>query len=363
MTEIILPTKSVPSYASLSVFPLSAPDGAIAIALDTDNLYVFNLATTAWIILATAGAIPGTVTSVGLSAPGIFSVSGSPVTSTGTLAFSLVTETANTVFSGPTSGGGAVPTFRTLVAADVPNLSATYVTQSEVGAANGVASLDVSGKVPPSQLGAFLLYKGLWNPSTNTPPLADGTGTIADTYFVSTTFTGPIAGLSNPTMINFEAGDLVLYNGTQYELTTPAAGVSSVNTLVGAVSLGLSDLTDVSILTPLTGQILGWDGADWANQNPAPSYIVTEDIFTLSPTDITNQYIDLNNTASGAHPTVNSIALNVVGGPEQLKGVDYIVDLSGGAGGVTRISFINGLATSGAQALVSGDILLIYYAY
>lgn len=63
----------------------------------------------------------GTVTSVALSAPGIFSVSGSPVTSAGTLTFSLATQTANTVFAGPSSGIPAAPTFRSLVDADIPD--------------------------------------------------------------------------------------------------------------------------------------------------------------------------------------------------------------------------------------------------
>src|SRR5207344_3215002 len=62
----------------------------------------------------------GTVTSVSLTVPGFLSVSGSPITTTGTLAVTLATQTANTVFSGPTSGGAATPTFRALVAADMP---------------------------------------------------------------------------------------------------------------------------------------------------------------------------------------------------------------------------------------------------
>lgn len=69
--------------------------------------------------LASAGS--GTVTSVGLSLPSIFSVSGSPVTTSGTLTGSLATQTANTVFAGPTSGGAAAPTFRALVNADIPS--------------------------------------------------------------------------------------------------------------------------------------------------------------------------------------------------------------------------------------------------
>src|ERR1700678_1296622 len=63
----------------------------------------------------------GTVTSVALTAPSIFSVSGSPVTTSGTLALSLVNEAANTVFAGPASGASATPTFRDLVVADIPS--------------------------------------------------------------------------------------------------------------------------------------------------------------------------------------------------------------------------------------------------
>lgn len=68
---------------------------------------------------ATANA--GTVTSVALSVPGtVYSVSGSPVTSAGTLALSLQNQSANTVFAGPASGAAAAPTFRALAAADIP---------------------------------------------------------------------------------------------------------------------------------------------------------------------------------------------------------------------------------------------------
>ena len=69
---------------------------------------------------SSGGGGSGTVTSVGLSLPAIFSVSGSPVTTSGTLTGSLATQTANTIFAGPTSGGSAAPTFRALVAADLP---------------------------------------------------------------------------------------------------------------------------------------------------------------------------------------------------------------------------------------------------
>ncbi len=71
----------------------------------------------AWMAPATSG----TVTSVGLSTPGVlYSVSGSPVTSSGTLALNLIAQTANTVLAGPASAGPSNPSFRALVAADIP---------------------------------------------------------------------------------------------------------------------------------------------------------------------------------------------------------------------------------------------------
>lgn len=61
----------------------------------------------------------GSVTSVAMTVPTGFAISGSPVTTSGTLAITLSNETANTIFAGPTSGGAAAPTFRAMVAADV----------------------------------------------------------------------------------------------------------------------------------------------------------------------------------------------------------------------------------------------------
>ena len=70
-------------------------------------------------IAAGATANTGTVTSVALSLPSIFSVSGSPVTGSGTLTGSLANQTANKVLASPNGSTGA-PTFRALVVADIP---------------------------------------------------------------------------------------------------------------------------------------------------------------------------------------------------------------------------------------------------
>lgn len=83
------------------------------------------------------------------------------------------------------------------------------------------------------------------------------------------------------------------------------------------------------------------------------------EIFTLNGTDITNQYVDLAKVAHGADANDNSVNMFVVGGPMQLKGTDYTVSLTGGSGGVTRITFAGDLATSGAAELIAGDKLVV----
>lgn len=110
--------------------------------------------------LAGTGTGSGTVTSVGLSAPSIFNVGGSPITTSGTLALTLATQTANTIFSGPTTGSAAAPTFRSLVAADLPTIpvskggtNTTSFTGSRVILSNsGGTALEVSA-VTATELG------------------------------------------------------------------------------------------------------------------------------------------------------------------------------------------------------------------
>ena len=89
---------------------------------NTDNST--RLATTAFV--KSQGYGTGTVTSVGLSLPSFITVSNSPVTGTGTLTGTLANQSANTVFIAPNGSAGA-PTFRLLVAADIPTLTAAKI--------------------------------------------------------------------------------------------------------------------------------------------------------------------------------------------------------------------------------------------
>lgn len=76
----------------------------------------------------------GTVTSVGLSMPAsVFSVTGSPITSSGTISVSLNNQSANTIFAGPTTGAPAAPSFRALDILDLPNnIPATLIADGSV---------------------------------------------------------------------------------------------------------------------------------------------------------------------------------------------------------------------------------------
>jgi hypothetical protein len=75
--------------------------------------------TGSWTTLPAPGT--GTVTSVALALPAsLYTISGSPVTTNGTLTGTLITQTANLVWAGPSTGVPATPTFRALVTADLP---------------------------------------------------------------------------------------------------------------------------------------------------------------------------------------------------------------------------------------------------
>lgn len=108
------------------------------------------------LVTADLPAGTGTVTSVAQSVPAEFSVGGSPITGSGTLAITKNTQSANQVWAGPSSGAAAQPTFRTLVEADMPSagISGT-ATLAKItgGGANGSLTFTnglITGYVAPT---------------------------------------------------------------------------------------------------------------------------------------------------------------------------------------------------------------------
>jgi hypothetical protein len=132
----------------------------------------------------------GTVSSVALSLPDVFTVSGSPVTSSGTLTATLASQNAGLVFASP-SGSSGSPTFRAIASSDIPALDAAKITSGTLGTArlgSGTASATT-----------YLRGDGTWATvsSGTSVTLSNDTSTNSDFYITFTTQnSGTVSGLS-----------------------------------------------------------------------------------------------------------------------------------------------------------------------
>ncbi len=108
----------------------------------------------------------GTVTSVGLTMPAEFAVSGTPVTTTGTFGVTKANQNANFVWAGPTSGAAAPPTFRAIVSADI--VGASVITRQFVGTANLVQTpaSDTFVTMFPTGVGSTTITANILTPGT-----------------------------------------------------------------------------------------------------------------------------------------------------------------------------------------------------
>lgn len=143
---------------------------------------------------------------------------------------------------------------------------------SKLGASNGIAPLDGSSKIPAIYLPAGAqVYKGTWNAATNTPTLADGSGTAGWTYRVEV---GGVRNLGSGN-ITFVAGDDVIYNGSIWQRNPSSVLVSSVNGMTGAVVIDTWTKTEADArFYPLS-------------DNPA-GYITVSSLPDLSPYALKN---------------------------------------------------------------------------
>jgi hypothetical protein len=140
-----------------------------------------------WTAVGSGGG--GGVSSVALadgSSTAIYSITGSPVTGSGTLTFSAKNQSANTVFAGPSSGGATDPTFRSLVAADIPTTlntttesSLTTVGTIGTGIWQGTkisSTYGGTGINSGSSTGVPFISSGAWGVDTTLPNTLGGTG-------------------------------------------------------------------------------------------------------------------------------------------------------------------------------------------
>ena len=197
-------------------------------------------------VLSSAGAtsVPtwispttGSVTSVALSMPSIFTVTGSPVTSTGTLAATLASQAANTVFAAP-NGTAGTPSFRILAAEDIPTHNNTWstitftpTTISGYGITDAVStsrSLTISGTANQISLSAgaqTLAADRTWTVSLANNPILPGTASL--TFTKGTTAQRPGTASNGMTRYNSETNKFEFYeNGMWVNFVNNTSGIT-----------------------------------------------------------------------------------------------------------------------------------------
>lgn len=178
----------------------------------------------------------GTVTSVGLSLPSIFTITGSPVTGSGTLTATLNSETANTFLAAP-NGSSGTPTFRSIVNADLPT---SGVTSGSYGSSSTIPVVTVNSQgiitSITTQATNAPSYQGTWNALTNTPTLTSSVGTQGYYYVVSVAGTTNLDG--NAIWV---VGDWAIFGNGKWERIPGSASESFTN--LTTTNLTVSGLT------------------------------------------------------------------------------------------------------------------------
>lgn len=168
--------------------------------------------------------------------------------------------------------------------------------------------------------------------------------TTADPITIDTT---ALTFALSPTVQALTAGDMLKKVGNDFSIDLATlSGLES--TSAGSQSGQLRVKVDTAALEkdqstrrdPVTGAVMA--------KKPFKA------TFTLTATDVTNQYVDLAVVASQ-----DSVNFWVAGGGVQNETDDYTINYTGGTSSKTRVTFAGGLANGGVSALVSGDKLTI----
>ena len=124
---------------------------------------------------------------------------------------------------------------------------ATYVNKNQIGAqttasATGVCPLDENGLIPVNRLPTeSLVFKGLWDASTNSPHLSNSTGTKGDFYICSTAGTQNLGSGE----ITFSENDTVIHDGTIWHRVASSSTRTELLNIIGN-----SSETDTGLMTP-----------------------------------------------------------------------------------------------------------------
>lgn len=185
---------------------------------------------------ATYAVPPGTatVTSVALTAPADFAVSGSPVTVSGTLTLTYANQSANVFLAGPSSGGAATPAYRPIVIADVGCHDTVRVTHSTTQTVATATPTALTFDTETWDTNA------LHSTSSNTSRL---TATVGGKYLVQGSFTWDINSSG------FRAAHILKNGATIYarkrEPTIVSATAGTWSQVSGMVDLAAGDYVEL----------------------------------------------------------------------------------------------------------------------
>jgi hypothetical protein len=167
-----------------------------------------------------------------LSVPAHQGVSGSPITTSGTLVIVDNPQNANSVFAGPVSGSAAVPAFRTLVAADLPVattsiLGAVKPDGTTISITDGVISA-ISGTSGIDQLTGDVTSGPGSGSQAATVIRVNGAAVPISALYVATNSSGQLVATSLPTATTSNLG-IVKPDGT-----TVAVAFGVITSTLGA---------------------------------------------------------------------------------------------------------------------------------
>lgn len=184
-------TGQVTANAALNAFlPSQASASGDCLTSDGTN--------TSWGACGSGGG--GSVSSVGLvdgSTTGTFSISNSPVTSSGNISIKFADQASGAVLAGPVTGSNGQPVFRRLIGDDLPNpagstkggvlskgsVASNFLTGLSVGGVFSAAQpafTDISGTLPSSQFRQSVAQSVVGNSTNATANVADISASAAD---------------------------------------------------------------------------------------------------------------------------------------------------------------------------------------
>lgn len=306
-----------------------------------------RLATTAFV--KSLGYGPGSVTSVGLSLPGIFTVSGSPVSGAGTLTGSLVSQAANLVFASPDTTSGT-PTFRSLVATDIPTLTAAKISNFDTQ----VRTSRLDQMAAPAADVSFNGVKitGLAEPvspqDAATKAYCDATKQgldVKDSVRAATTAPITLSGTQTVDGVALVVGDRVLVKD---QATASANGIYVV------ASGGWTRGPDADTSAKVTAGLFTFVTEGTANADSG-WVLITNDLIVLDTTALSfTQFSGAGQVSAGAGLTRTGNTLDVVGTANRITVNADSIDIASTYAGQTSITTLGTIGTGVWQATAVG---------